>query len=545
MNLHRLAKCFAPAASTVFLLLLSPTSCLADDTYRSRPDLSPPRLNVTTRAADRGLKPGYLFISPFSSTPPGQPRVEQGGPYIFTDDGDLVWSGRGYVAPWAANFHVARWKDRDFLAVHEGEMNPLRGYSHGLHKLLDQHYRPVAEIRSAGHYISDAHEFEIVAGATTLVGSYTTRQADLSRWGGGEGQTWVIEYIFHEIDLTSGKGIFEWHSLDHVTPDESVLPLGSPAGSGDDSSTAWDYAHFNSITKGADGHYLLSARHTSTVYKINSTDGTVIWRLGGKFSDFTVPDDVRFGLQHHARYVDGALGVISVFDNSDGAGSSGKIIRLDFDRHEAVLQQGFYPPHHVFASSQGSLQVFDGGRGGLVNWGSEGQITEYDGSGRVLYHAFLGSDEEQAVTQNYRAFRANWTGFSSETPALVAEEEVGADGARIASFWVSWNGDTRTKSWRFWWSQPSLATNGAQPVRFSGETLRSGFETVFHLHTTKPISVVVAEALDEDGNVLVTSAPVKVFRSITRPGKSRDNSGNIVKQPSVEDPSIKPPTEEL
>lgn len=66
---------------------------------------------------------------------------------------------------------------------------------------------------------------------------------------------------------------------------------------------AWDYFHINSITKGNDGHYLLSARHASTIYKINGTGGTVIWRLGGKRSDFVLGPNVTFGFQHHARYM--------------------------------------------------------------------------------------------------------------------------------------------------------------------------------------------------------------------------------------------------
>ena len=66
---------------------------------------------------------------------------------------------------------------------------------------------------------------------------------------------------------------------------------------------AWDYFHINSVTKGDDGHYLLSARHSSTIYKINGTDGTVIWRLGGNHSDFVLGTDVPFGFQHHARYM--------------------------------------------------------------------------------------------------------------------------------------------------------------------------------------------------------------------------------------------------
>ena len=81
---------------------------------------------------------------------------------------------------------------------------------------------------------------------------------------------------------------------------------------------AWDYFHINSITKGDDRHYLLSARHVSTIYKINGTDVTVIWRLGGERSNFVLGPNTTFGFQHHARYVEvgtGSLEEISLFDN--------------------------------------------------------------------------------------------------------------------------------------------------------------------------------------------------------------------------------------
>ncbi|KAJ7139198.1 hypothetical protein C8R44DRAFT_565187, partial [Mycena epipterygia] len=66
-----------------------------------------------------------------------------------------------------------------------------------------------------------------------------------------------------------------------------------------------------------EGNYLVSSRHTQTIYKIYK-NGTIIWRLGGKFSDFTVvSDDTEIHWQHHARWRTDET-QISVFD--DGAG---------------------------------------------------------------------------------------------------------------------------------------------------------------------------------------------------------------------------------
>jgi len=107
----------------------------ADWRYKSRPDLSPPTLNITIPASAH-VSPGYLFLAPFSGYPevssgPGSTRHGplQAAPYIFTDTGDLVWSGFTFFSIWATNFQVVRWKGRDVLASFEGSHNAA--YGHG------------------------------------------------------------------------------------------------------------------------------------------------------------------------------------------------------------------------------------------------------------------------------------------------------------------------------------------------------------------------------------------------------------------------------
>ena len=138
---------------------------------------------------------------------------------------------------------------------------------------------------------------------------------------------------------------------------------------------AWDYFHIIPITKVDDRHYLLSTRHASIIYKINGTDVTVIWRLGGERSDFVLGPNTTFGSQHHARYMEvgtGSLEEISLFDNpvygseAGGGGdkevhlysypfSRGKYIRPDYESKRATLERFFHPPNSAILSfSQGS-----------------------------------------------------------------------------------------------------------------------------------------------------------------------------------------------
>jgi arylsulfotransferase ASST len=75
----------------------------------------------------------------------------------------------------------------------------------------------------------------------------------------------------------------------------------------------FDYFHINSIEVDHDSNLLVSARNTFTVYKIDRSSSELIWRLGGKKSNFEMGAGTRTRYQHDARrHSDGA---ISIFDN--------------------------------------------------------------------------------------------------------------------------------------------------------------------------------------------------------------------------------------
>ena len=299
--------------------------------------------------------------------------------------------------------------------------------------------------------------------------------------------------------------LFEWASLDHVSPDEGILPLNpGQAGSGYNSSDAWDYFHINSVDKDPEGNYLISARDACSVHKINGTDGKIIWRLDGKESSFDLGKGVKFCFQHHARFLEqyDDIEVISLYDNSahgteSGRGrevhtaptSSGKILKLNTTSWMAELVQGYYPPDGQLSKSQGSTQVLPN-RNVLVNWGSEGVMTEYLPNGTAIFNAYMDSGVLGVAVENYRAYRYNWTGLPNEEPAIAAYE----DGSGT-SIYVSWNGDTETRRWRFFEHGDKTSFTS-----LLGEVDRTSFETV--LRVGSKVREVFAEALGEKGAVL-------------------------------------------
>ncbi|GME49449.1 hypothetical protein MMC22_008311 [Neofusicoccum parvum] len=498
--------------STVLLATLF-VGVAADGTYKSRPDLSPPHLNITIYEPDK-LEKGFLFVAPFNGHADFADHGPlQEGPYILTDTGDLVWSGFTYFSTWTGNFQAGRWQGQDVLFAFEGSHNGLHGHGHGHHTILDNHYRTIKELRAGDHMLSDKHEFIIHDEKTSLIQIHHPLPTDLTAYGGDSTQRWIVDSRFQELDIATGAVLFSWRSLDHIPPSESALPLPlGQAGTGHNSSWAWDYFHINSLEKGGDGHYLLSARHASTVYKINGTSGAVIWRLGGRRSDFALGPGVAFGFQHHARWLsEGAGGCdhLSLFDNSvhgaetAGGGenevvlhpySRGKHLRVCVGNASAELLQAFRPPGDLLVKSQGSLQALPRGNV-LANWGSEGAVTEFAPDGAAVWHAELDSGDLQDGVQNYRAFRFNWTGWAGESPAVVTE----ADGEGVETVYVSWNGDTQTRVWQFYES------DGHGWKTFVGEAKRTGFETAFALGRRVNAAKIVVEALDRKGNVLATA----------------------------------------
>ena len=297
-------------------------------------------------------------------------------------------------------------------------------------------------------------------------------------------------------------------------------------GTGHNSSHPVDYFHLNSIERFDDNSYLISARHTSTIYKIDKVSGKVIWRLGGKYSNFTLGEGVEFNIQHDARVLSKPgedVTLISFFDNGGARKpgeipefenlSSAKLVELNTKVWTAKLVQSFPAPDNLFAFSQGNNQPLPNGNA-FVNWGSAGAITEFAPNGGAILHAYLDSGElfKNGAVQNYRGFKFNWTGTPTETPAIVALEH-----GESTMVYVSWNGDTETKVWKFY----GLDEN--ENKKCLGAQKRTGFETGFYVSSGDKWDGFVAEAVAEDGQTLVLSKVAKSQKYIYRYVPGRDD----------------------
>ena len=97
--------------------------------------------------------------------------------------------------------------------------------------------------------------------------------------------------------------IFTWNMATHVPLSDSFVPAPTTPGQ------PWDVYHVNSIDVSPDGsQILISARNTWGIYDISHKTGQVLWQLGGKQNQFSLPSDLitgpydsAFQYQHDAR----------------------------------------------------------------------------------------------------------------------------------------------------------------------------------------------------------------------------------------------------
>lgn len=206
-------------------VLATLTGCArAEWQFRSRPDLSPPRLNITIPATD-DVSPGFIFVTPYSSFKGPALFPEQPAAYILRDDGDLVWSSLGYLSGFVANFQATRYQGQPVLQAFQGTIDSRHGRGHGTLQILDDQYRPVAQVQSLTNKIPSLHELRIVNEKTALVEIYDPVPYDLTAYGGSEGQNWIVDSILQEVDIETGELIYEVHSLDIVSPAGRTLLL--------------------------------------------------------------------------------------------------------------------------------------------------------------------------------------------------------------------------------------------------------------------------------------------------------------------------------
>ncbi|MDQ4501054.1 arylsulfotransferase family protein [Sinomonas sp. ASV322] len=433
--------------------------------------LTTPHVNVWSSSPSA---PGFLFAGPMGHGSNG---------LIMDNQGHPVWlepTGAGVT-----DLRVQTYHGESVLTYWSGK--GTGGHGEGVGVIKDSSYRTIAQVSAGDGVKADLHEFTLTQRGTALLTAYPTVRRDLSALG-GRTDGYMYDCHVQEVDVATGTVLFAWKASDHIPLDESyVRPSDDSSADGSTAQKAFDPYHVNAVDPRQDG-YLVSFRHTHTIYLIDKT-GAVVWRLGGKRSDFAIGDGAAFAWQHDVRQRAG--GVISVFDNhyKDGTTgtSRGLLLAVDEKQRTAAVKLELARGGHR-GNAMGNVQFLDNGHY-LVGWGSDPSATEFAADGTPVFEATgIGNG-------SYRVYRAPWTAQPEALPDVAA---IQGNGSAMQIF-ASWNGATEVASWRF------LTGESASTLAEAVVVKRTGFET------TAAVAVaphVAAAALDAKGNVLATSAVI-------------------------------------
>jgi hypothetical protein len=469
------------AAATLPASPATPDAGSAVRHFVSRPDLTPPNVTLTHHGpagTSTAGDPPYFLLTP--SAGPGTP-----GLMILDRAGGLVWFSPGSQSTERLDLKVQSYQGKPVLTWWEGRV--FAGHGQGHVVIADSTYRPIASVKAGHGLAADLHEIVISPQDTALITAYKPVAANLSRVG-GPAKGVVLSGVVQEIDIASGRVLFEWSSIDHVPVTDTVVSF-----TGGTSKVPFDYFHVNSISIAPDGTLLISARNTSTVYKIARPSGKVVWRLGGRRSSFRMGPGTTFWFQHHA--LPQGANTLSIFDDGGAPPkerqSRGILVDLNTSTMRATLRRSYiHPTTRLLASFEGSMQVLPGGRV-LIGWGNLPYFSEFTANGTLILDG-----QYPAGDQTYRALSAAWTGDPADQPAAAARPGP-AGGSAV---YASWNGATRVASWTV------LAGSSPNKLAQAGSRAAHGFETAITVNNQGPYFAVTAS--DASGQTLGQSPTI-------------------------------------
>jgi hypothetical protein len=394
------------SAAALFAALATTAGIAAPAASATTPT-SPPPLTVLSQTGSLGDRDIFITPSGVGST------TYAGGPEILSPSGKVIWFDPAPAGLTAGDFRTQTYDGKPVLTFWQG--TGFGGLSTGTDYIYNSHYEKIATVNAGNGLSADGHEFLITPWNTALILSYQESTANLTSIGGPSDQT-VINGVVQEINIHTGKVLFQWNSAEHVPYSQSEQALPSSA------SSPWDWFHINAVKVDRNGDFLIDARNTWTTYEVNPHSGKIVWQLGGKASSFTLQaaagqtlndagdifawqhDPQPLGDEEYSFFDNEAGGIANTGTNVSSEFPVSRVVKvkLNFLNHTATLVQSYDQPESLEASSQGNGQPLPGG-GEFVGWGSLPYISEFDASGNLLFNA-----QFPTGWNTYRAYLQRW-----------------------------------------------------------------------------------------------------------------------------------------
>ena len=379
---------------------------------------------------DTAASEGYYFFSPklvFSLG--GQIKETQ---MILDKNGKVV-----YFHDFPAGINASDFKiQKNGLMTYIG---PTQFY------IMDSTFTIIDSVHHKNGVKYDQHDFQILPNDHYLYLGAENITMDLSSYqyfhNGtlyGSSNATVRCGIIQEQDASKNV-VFEWHAKDHFQfsdVDQNWLY--------DTANVDWN--HFNAVDLDTDGNILLSIRYFNEITKINRTDSSIIWRLGGKQNEFTYTNDTnRFIGQHDIRRI--ANGNLTLFDNGRlPHPASAREYSLDENLKTATLVWSYVLDSAFESQSRGGVQRISNGNT-IVDYGRmDGQNMIFnfvDQSGNSIFEV-----RSPDTLVSYRAYNYPVLPWDLNQPKIICEELNGqlylsVDSGLAGYYWNT--GDTTFK----------------------------------------------------------------------------------------------------
>jgi arylsulfate sulfotransferase len=240
----------------------------------------------------------------------------------------------------------------------------------------------------------DAHEFVLISDNHYIGLCYTARVvANVPGYlNPAPGGALVIVPIIEEVD--NGAVVWTWDA----STDTSFYGNSVEGNIFSNSTSAQDYIHMNSLfIDPRDGNLLCSMRNQDQIIKIDRHTGAIVWRLGGKNSDFPLASDQVFLRQHHATLTDNNQTLLLFDDGEATLRSYSRIVEFHLNETaKTITGSKYFDIPEPFSGIMGSVQkigdeYFIGGGSANymleVNYNTGQKVMEYLGN-MASYRSF-------------------------------------------------------------------------------------------------------------------------------------------------------------
>ena len=387
------------------LILTAFISCRRDDDHTTLSASFTDPLNIFRINVYRSSKPAEILAAPFINS-----RPDIGKLMIFDEQGYLKmqketpgatycfnkWNINGVVRySYIVNDITARQLPTPYGA--------LTGYAVITDERLNEIKRIHLQTNKDVSFVKggpdlDIHDFILISDDHYITMAYYPKKpTNIPASLHPHPNVTVLSPIIQEIK--NGQVIWQWDGTDHP----EFYTTSVEGNNFSDSVVAQDYMHLNSmVIDPSDNTLICSFRNLDQVIKINRGTGTILWRLGGKNSNFSLSATQQFFRQHHATLTDDNKTLL-LFDN--GVVPLRPFSRiLEFQLNEGLKTVTSFKLYNIpasFSQFMGSVQKIDGHY--FIDGGTAGYIVEIDPLTNERYIEFTGDKP------TYRAYKFNKT----------------------------------------------------------------------------------------------------------------------------------------